>query len=811
MHEPLLDTAPAPHRAPALVSPLPTLALALASGIALGAEGPLSSPLHLLYASLAASLIALLACLRSARLLPVAILITSATAGFLLGASTERPTASPELPAQGIAALTLVSPVREHPRGRSVLARLDALGPPGTPLTRYREIHVWLHLGPEQPEVALGDHLFGRIRLRPPRPPRFPGDYDARQTLRLRGAEHIAHPREPLLVQVPESPPPLAALRRALDRQRQRASAHLHEHGHTSGLLPALALGEGSAVDDATRESFSRCGLSHVLAVSGLHFGLVALVLFTVSQALFRRVPFITRRWGARRAAACVALPLMALYVLFVGAPVSARRAFVMAACLLGGHALAREGHSTLSLSLAALLLLLYEPRELFSPGFQLSFAAVLGLLWTGAYIERPFRRWLDLRAPRFNRALGWLGSALLATLGASVTTTPLVLLHFGQLPLVGMLANLWVVPVVSFVLLPAALLATLLVGVWPEAAQLLTEHTAAIEALLVESVVAFEHHAPLIALEAHGLSHPALILIGLLALTLLHTPHARTARALAAFSTAALVTLLSLQPPPHGGRLRVTFLPVGQGDATLIESPGGQLTLVDGGGGPRSDPGARVVVPYIQSLGYTRLDRVILTHPDLDHMGGLPSVIRSLAPREVWTNGHAVEHPAYLDLLDAIDAVDAEHHVWSSCAPTLVEEDTLRLSVLWPHRLDPEAGTNANSLVLRLEYGHATFLLMGDLEAEGERALLESGAALGATVLKAGHHGSHTSTTPALLDAVSPEMAVISVGEDNRYGLPHAQVLRRLVRRGVEVFRTDHDGVIRMETDGRRLVVSTW
>jgi len=322
---------------------------------------------------------------------------------------------------------------------------------------------AWLYL-PQGGEVNVGRHYLGRFRFNHPRPPAVPGAFDPRAWAAQRGLQLTLHPLGALIPLHPaEEASPLAAWRDATSEHRQAAFAMLSRHS-PHGILPAIALGQGSSVHPEVRASFARSGLAHVLAVSGLHFGLVAMAVLWLASQLLGRWTWLCRRVGKQRAAACVTLPLLLFYVIYVGAPVSARRAFIMASCLLGAQILRRDPLNTTSLALAAIMLLLYRPAELFSPGFQLSFSAVLGLIWTSRSFEAPWRCALQQRIQRpwLRRPLQWLLSSSVATGGASLATTPALIAHFGEIPLVGIVANLWVIPTVSFVLLPLALLAVL-------------------------------------------------------------------------------------------------------------------------------------------------------------------------------------------------------------------------------------------------------------------------------------------------------------------------------------------------------------
>lgn len=258
--------------------------------------------------------------------------------------------------------------------------------------------------------------------------------------------------------------------------------------------------------------------------------------------------------------------------------------------------------------------------------------------------------------------------------------------------------------------------------------------------------------------------------------------------------------------PPPTAGELLVTVLDVGQGNAIAVITPNGHAMLVDAG---RSQ--ARIeedVVPYLESQGVDRLDYAVITHPDQDHVGGMPRVLELMPVESVLDPVIPTTNQTYAETLEimldqGIPGIKARRGMQVDLG------ETVSVEVLWP--VDPllqsgdQPETNDNSIVLRVSYGEATFILPGDLEAGGEAELVEldTDEQLHAQVLVVGHHGSNTSSTAPFLDAVSPEVAIISAGLDNQYGHPHDEVLQRLRLRAVEIYRTDLDGTIEVRTDG--------
>jgi competence protein ComEC len=273
-----------------------------------------------------------------------------------------------------------------------------------------------------------------------------------------------------------------------------------------------------------------------------------------------------------------------------------------------------------------------------------------------------------------------------------------------------------------------------------------------------------------------------------------LRTERRRVARGCAGAAVAALVIACAVEAwpivRPTDGRLRVTVLDVGQGDAIVVELPDRRALVVDAGsGGPmRLDAGERVVAPYLWNHGVLRLASVVTTHADQDHAGGVPALARSFTiaeRRDPGTETTAAREPRWMA--------------------------GVRITSLNPLAAIPGLARNEQAVVLRLDYGLASFLLVSDIGASAERAMMAAGVGLAATVLKVGHHGSRNSSTPEFLAAVQPALAVISVGARNSYGHPARETLARLSAVGARVLRTDRDGAVIMETDGRALSVTRW
>ena len=767
-------------------APLGPPAAALAAGIAGAAWLTLPSPL-LLAAAATLLLAALVIATRWPRIAVSLLLLAVAALGALRAAGAP-------LPADHLSRLGLTGtgtiegrldqePVRwASDRTRLLLEASAAhLGPERVPASGRVQLTLYGEIA-----TALGEsqRVLVDARLHRPVGYRNPGGFDYPAHLRRDGILLVGHARaDRLMALTPDVPPwPVAVKRWAVATIAERLP-------ETSGaLLAGLLLGERTSMPPASDEAFRRAGVYHILAVSGFNVALLAGAVF-VGLAL-GGVP--------RRAAAMVAAAVLVGFALVVGAQPSVLRATVMGLLLLIALPLDRRSQLPNALALAAIGLLLWRPGDLWEPGFQLSFAATAGIVYLAPWITGALE------------ARGWprgFAAAVAVSLGAQAAVTPLMAAHFNQLSLVGVVANLAVVPLaaVATTLGMGVLLAALLPG--PIAGLGFESLWLVLIALRAVVAAAAALPAAMVHLPAPGVT-TAIAWYG----AMLLAPRAASSRRCRAAVGAllAIVVTLSAWPwlAPTERRLRVTFLDVGQGDAALIELPDGPRLLVDGGpgGARRFDVGERVLAPFLWNRPLARLDVVALSHWDIDHSGGLAAVLTRFRVGEFWESGRA---PAGApDTVAALARARVPRRALE--AGQRVRLGSAVLTVLGPGP-GPPLAANDDSLVLRLDWRGLSLLLTGDLGPRGEALLLERAGPLRAATLKVAHHGSRSSSGDALLDAVQPRLAVISVGARNPFRHPSPEVLARLEAAGARVYRTDRDGAVIVESDGREVRVTAW
>ena len=604
------------------------------------------------------------------------------------------------------------------------------------------------------PPLTEGQRISAPLRLHPATGFRNPGTYDYAAHLARDGIYVVATTRADAVAALDEPAPPWA-----VRIKRESVAAIERALPPTSAaLLAGLLLGDRTDLPRDVDDAFRRAGVYHVLAVSGFNVGILAASVWALCR--FLRIP--------HRAAAVTAIVVVIGFALVVGPGPSVLRAVVMAVLVLVATLLDREASVTNSLALAALAILALRPGDLFDPGFQLSFVATFGI------VVAPLPR-------------GAILGALAVSVAAQLAVLPIALTHFNQLSTIGVVANLGVVPLAGV----ATVLGLVAVGL-----SFLSEMVAAVAfdavwpiLLALRGIVVLAARVPgaVVHLPAPGWMAVACYAAGLALLLVWQERRRRHVLlwGLALLAVACAMAAWPLVRPPDG-RLRLTILDVGQGDAIVIETPDGRALLVDAGsGGPmRLDAGERVVAPFLWNKGFLRLGAMAVTHDDSDHAGGATSVRRLFSIAEEWTAANVPLLPRRFGPLEITPLPPA-------AAPATRRNDT--------------------ALVLRVEMGHASFLLASDIEAPRERELVASEPRLHATVLKVAHHGSRSSTGGEFLSAVGPRLAAISVGARNAYGHPDAGVLARLAGAGAEIYRTDRDGALIFETDGRALTVTRW
>lgn len=801
---------------PLFYRPLIPFTVGLIAGIAFGAALP-----GYVWPSGGVILVSVMAtcrCIKKRRPALIMPLLLCAAAGYL----SIQPWLSSRLPPNHIntcldqSARQIIGTVADHPKAMPGRQRFELNAEwVRNGSGRHRVCgKVLVTTGADAPGLGPGDQIEVSGRLKDIRSYCNPGGFDYARFMALRSiwVRLYANPDKIRIIRRTSE----GGWRRKLNQWRAELSRQMETalaaHRPTEvSVLKALIIGDRSGIGPELREAFNRAGVGHVLAISGLHIGMVAASVFAAAVWLLSWIPWMLRNALTRKSAAIFTMLPVVGYAALSGLSPSTQRAALMAAVFLMIFWVGRRHDWLNTLNIAALIILVIYPPSLLSISFQLSFSAVLAIFIGSRLFRRsppPEQSWFD-RLLRQVAAL--LGVSLLAVLG----TLPIGMFYFNQVSPAGPAANLVVVPLVGTLVVPAGLLGVLLSLFHAAAAGLCWQ----VAAWGVNWMLLFIHTAaawPYAAVQTVTPSTVEIVLYYLFILVLLQFKRRKVFYiGLAAVIAASGMDAVWWYHLRFARReMIVTAIDVGQGSAHLLELPGGGTVLIDGGGFSDNrmfDVGARILAPLLWRKKIKTIDVIALSHANSDHLNGLLYILEHFNVREVWSNHEPADTFGYRRWAQIIRSRGLQHTSLNDMAVGKQIGGIMFEILSPPNNFMQLADTvsrrdlDNNSLVIRAVFDRIGFLFPGDIDAKAEADLLArvDRHKLKHQIYFAAHHGSRSSNCASFLRAVQPSETIISAGWKNRFKFPHKTVLKRLSAAGCRIWRTDLCGAVQVRTDG--------
>lgn len=556
-------------------------------------------------------------------------------------------------------------------------------------------------------------------------------------------------------------------------------------------IIKALTIGDKTSLNEDTLNLFLKTGTSHILAISGLHVGIVTGFFFFILRWLLGIFPAFRLSGRHTKYASIMTIPFPFIFMVISGSSISTVRAIIMITVFMLSLFFERQREITNTIAMSALIILLIYPHSLFTPSFQLSFVSVLFIV----IIMGKLYPHVKLK----NTYIKWLSTSLLTTAAATIGTLPIVIYHFYGINPFCMIHNMISIPVMCMISIPVSFSGMILPYggyLLRLSGELINLNITALSYLDIGYIfpIIRPNFFEMLLFYALLLSIiffkkklvPSLLFFIIIPLTIVHISIACKDR--------------------FNNNISLNFIDVGMGEAILIEAPNGVRMLIDGGGDFRGnfDTGRAIVTPILLSKKILTLDYVINTHPHSDHTGGLPHILNTFEVKTFVTGGYHTNDSAFIEILKIVKDKNIDFQVWKKGNKISINNDA-QILVMNPPQDFSGYDLNNASLVLKFIYKNTSFLLTGDIGSEIEEILILSGMPLASEIMKIPHHGSKYSSSYPFLFAVKPVIAVLSAG-NGITGLPSEEAIGRYKTLSIPVLRTDKNGFIQISSDGNTI-----
>jgi len=700
---------------------------------------------------------------------------------------------------------------------------------------------IRLTVSGDAPHLSTGDRIVFLGRIRSIRNFNNPGGFDYQRYMAFKKVWGSAYVSAHKLTLIEKNTDKGAGA--IISGARHRISNFIDQIGdkEQQGVLKALIIGDRNVISPKLRKAFNRVGAGHLLAISGLHIGIIATVSFLFFKWMLSHIRFFLINAWTKKGAVLLSMVPVLVYGLLSGMSPSTQRAVIMVIVFLTAFLVEREHDLINTLAIAAMIILIVHPPSVFSISFQLSFAAVLAIIYGFSRLPPLWSAGQhSTRKQKWSKAAIKLYCFVMTSFFAIVGTLPLVMRYFNQVSLVGLPANIIFIPLIGFVVVPLGILAVFLYPLTTSGALVCLKAGSAVLEYVIK-IINLISGWTFAAIKTVTPNYLEIFCFYVLFWVLLNLKSVQVRNPLALSKDRGNQSKNSLQKPVvivgllmvlifsanvafwlyqrywHDD-FRVTMIDVGHGNASLLELPYGYNMLIDGGGFSDNrvfDVGASIVAPFLWQKKIRCIDTLVLSHANSDHLNGLIYIAENFNVKNVWTNHETAETFGYRLFMETIKKNNIQMPSYHKIAG-VHDINGVHIDILYPQedfvekrKTETWRNLDNNSLILKASLKDVSFLFPGDIKARGEYELVSTvGDKLRSSVLLAPHHGSKTSSTERFLEKVKPEVVVISSRYKSRFGFPHPSVLERYQDMGCRVFETARNGAVLMRTDGRTLMI---